>query len=570
MTQAADANAELSERQASIAARYARLEELLLRLADVEARENPQRAALLKRVAKQSRQKFVLEKLRDAGTLISKGQLGEAVADQQNATEELRGLLKLLMSEDRSTRIRDEKKRIAELIKQLRLAERNERSVRARTENGVELREVREQQKSITEKTEKLSNSLGDRSEQDESDDDTPLDRPSEASDRETASEKVESESEQSSDDQPKDQDSSLREDPSAENAAPSESPPRESPMGESPRGETQSREAQSSESPSGGSPSDPSPPSASEPNESPSNESQPNGSPSSESASGDPSSSPPRSPEEAAEQRVERAIERMKAAEQRLAQNNREGATAEQRRAEEELRQAIDQLEQILRQLREEEIQRELARLEARLQRMLAMQTSVRDETVQLAKTPLSQRSRTTILRAGDFSFEEQKITLEADRAMLLLREEGSSVAFPEVVSQLRDDTQTVAQRLGQARIDSITQGIQNDILSALEEMIAALQKAQRDLEAKQQQQQGGQQQSGGSGNEPLVEAIAELKLIRTMQTRIQGSTDRYGRMMEDSSDSLEDVLPLLQDLSLRQDRLYKITRDLVTKRNQ
>jgi hypothetical protein len=205
----------------------------------------------------------------------------------------------------------------------------------------------------------------------------------------------------------------------------------------------------------------------------------------------------------------------------------------------------------------------------------MAAMQSAVLDETIQLAKTPEVQRNRATDLKAGDLAFEEQKITLEADRAMLLLREEGSSVAFPEVVSQLREDTVRVATRLGQSKIDLVTQGLQTDILAALEEMIAALAQAQRDLEKKKQQEQQEQQGDGGgqpqgSGEEPLVQKLAELKLIRTMQTRIQGSTDRYASLTDDKSTSAEDVLPLLRDLSQRQDRLYQITRDLVTERNK
>ncbi|MEO9593196.1 MAG: hypothetical protein ABJG45_16560, partial [Rhodopirellula bahusiensis] len=172
----------------------------------------------------------------------------------------------------------------------------------------------------------------------------------------------------------------------------------------------------------------------------------------------------------------------------------------------------------------------------------------------------------------AGDLAYEEQKITLEADRAMLLLREEGSSVAFPEVVSQLREDTVRVSTRLGQSKIDMVTQGLQTDILAGLEEMIAALAKAQRDLEKKKQQEQQGDGggQPSGSGEEPLVQKLAELKLIRTMQTRIQGSTDRYASLMDGKATSAEDVLPLLRDLSQRQDRLYQITRDLVTERNK
>jgi len=214
----------------------------------------------------------------------------------------------------------------------------------------------------------------------------------------------------------------------------------------------------------------------------------------------------------------------------------------------------------------------------------MATMQSAILDETTQLAKTPAPQRNRATDLKAGDLSFEEQKITLEADRAMLLLREEGSSVAFPEVILQLREDTKRVATRLGQSKIDGVTQGIQNDILAALEEMIDALAKAQRDLEKKKQQQQQpqqGQPSGQGSQEEPLVESLAELKLIRTMQTRIRSTTDRYGELLQnDNAQELEnsevpenvgeDILPLLRDLAQRQDRLYQITRDLVTKRNR
>ena len=53
--------ARLTERQTELANRYQQLEELLLRLAEVEAAENPERSALLRRAARQSSDKFVLD-----------------------------------------------------------------------------------------------------------------------------------------------------------------------------------------------------------------------------------------------------------------------------------------------------------------------------------------------------------------------------------------------------------------------------------------------------------------------------------------------------------------------------
>jgi hypothetical protein len=66
------------------------------------------------------------------------------------------------------------------------------------------------------------------------------------------------------------------------------------------------------------------------------------------------------------------------------------------------------------------------------------------------------------------------------------------------------------------------------------------------------------------------LVEAIAELKLIRTMEVRIKSTTDRYAGLIESGDSSVQEMLPLLQELSERQDRIDRITRDLVLKRNQ
>ena len=475
----ADDFSALSLKQEGVAKRYEKLEELLLRLADVEATENPERSALLRRAAKQSRDKFVLEKLKLASASLKTQEYQKAVENQEAATKELADLLKLLMSEDRSKRIRDEKERYTKLIKDLKRNLNNQRSARARTENGADIEDVQGEQKSVTEQSEKLKSRLEDSNESD--------------ADQEKQSDPKDGE--------PKDG---------------------ESKDGEPKDGASESQQSQQAQS-----------------------------------------------PEEEVEQQLKKAIENMKQAEKELEDAKREQATEKQRDAEDNLRAAIDRLEKILRQLREEELLRELAKLEARLRKMAVMQSKVLDDTVTLAATPQEQRNRQTDLKSGDLAFSEKKITLEADRAMLLLREEGSSIAFPEVVSQIRADTATVSDRLGQTKIDAVTQGIQQDILAALDEMITALQKAQRDLEQKQQQQQQGQQQSG-QGEQPLVEALAELKLIRTMETRIKSTTDRYSSLLESGSSTVEDVLPLLQNLSARQNRLYRITRDLVLKRNQ
>lgn len=502
-------NEELAKKQSSVAERYQRLEELLLRLSDVEAAENPQRAALLRRAARQSRDKFVLERLRDASESLKSKEFQKAVDSQGAARSELSSLLKLLMSEDRSKRIRDEKERYAKLMKDLKRNLNNQRSARARTENGADLKQVKKEQKDVTKRSQELNERLN---------------------------EDDESESGEPKPDEVKPNESENQED---------------SPSGDSKEGESKSDESKPGEGqPSG---------------------SKPAQSPPSEGGQGAQSpSAQPQTPEQEVQEQLDKAIENMKQAEKDLDEAKRDDATDKQRKAEENLRAAIDRLERTLRQLREEEMQRELAKLEARLRKMAAMQTEVLEKTKTLAATPKIQRDRTTDLKSGDLAFSEKKITLEANRAMLLLREEGSSVAFPEVIASIQADTQIVADRLSKSQIDAVTQGIQADILVALEEMIEALQKAQRDLEEQRQQKQQGKPSQSGQGEQPLVQTIAELKLLRTMQTRVKSTTDRYSGLLESGEASGGEILPLLQDLSQRQNRLYQITRDLVLKRNQ
>ncbi len=563
-----DATEALSARQISLATRFQKLEALLLRLADMEAAENPERASLLKRAAKQSRDRFVLTKLQDAASSLDKQRFQDAVDQQETATKELAALLKLLLTEDRSKRIRDEKQRIAKVIRELKRVERSQRSTRARTENGADTDQLKREQESLSERAESLSDDLDDG----ESESSEPSDESNdESSPQSEDADSKDSESDESDGEQgdapepdesdakdPKDgseSDTGDKQEPQDSSAESSESSPSES----SPKSEQDSQpsQSQSQESQSQQSESQPSDSQQSESQQSESSDSQPSG------------PQPPQSPQAKANDQLQQAIEKMRQAEKDLEEAKRDDAVEKQREAEKQLRQAIDQLEQILRQLREEEMQRELAKLEARLRQMAAMQSKILDDTTALSQTPKAQRNRQTDLKAGDLAFEEKKVTLDADRAMLLLREEGSSVAFPEVISQIRDDTVVIAQRLSQTKIDGVTKGMQEDVLAALEEMIAALQKAQNDLEKKKQQNQQPQQ-PGQPGEEPLVQALAELKLIRTIQTRIQSTTRRYSGLIQTGETTSEEVQPLLQDLAERQSRLYRITRDLALERNQ
>ena len=138
---------------------------------------------------------------------------------------------------------------------------------------------------------------------------------------------------------------------------------------------------------------------------------------------------------------------------------------------------------------------------LETRFRKMLDQQVEVYEGTKKVDKTPQADRDRDDEIEAGRLSRKESQIAAEADKALAVLREEGSAVAFPEAVTEMREDMEQVVVRLAQAKVGDVTQGIETDIIAALEEMIASLQKAQKDLEQKSKQ---GQPPPSGEQDEP------------------------------------------------------------------
>ena len=256
-----------------------------------------------------------------------------------------------------------------------------------------------------------------------------------------------------------------------------------------------------------------------------------------------------------------------MKEAEEKLKEAQREGAVEKQEEALRELELAKAELEEILRQLREEEIMRMLAMLEARFREMLELQIQVYEGTKRLDTVPKDQRSHNHEIDARRLSVKETDIVMKADQALLLLREEGTAVAFPEAVEQVREDMQQVVHRLAQAKVGEITQSIEEDIIAALEEMIEALKKAQEDMENRPPPPPGP---PGPQQDPPLIDLLAEVKMIRALQMRINRRTERYSKLIEGEQALKAELVEALQRLAEREARIHRVTRDLEMGRNK
>jgi hypothetical protein len=555
----------LARGQGQLGERFKQLQRMMLHLAEFTANSDPHRAAVLRQAISESERQEILVRFQSISQLLEKEQYALAEKSQVELRAKLEKMLQLLLKEDRANRVEIEKKRIEGLIKEVGRIIKDQRGVKARTEGGDDLKKLSEAQAKIDDKAKRLAeqiaqNEAENKASSGESPESEALpgkenpgeQKPAagEPTDKPTSDKP---EGEKPASDQPKDK-------PAAEDQPIAEGTPPEPSDGESKPGEGSSGDAASGEGqpmPPGPMPNAPQP--QGQPGEPNAGEPQPMGE----------QLPQPESENERVRKRIEAARERMEDAQKKLDEAERKGAAEEQQAALDELERAKAELEQILRQLREEEVERTLAQLEERFRRMLKVQIEVYEGTQRLENIPAIDRDRDDEIEAGRLSRLEAQLVTEADKALNLLHDEGSAVAFPEAVGQMRDDMEQIGVRLAQLKSDKLTQGLEEDVIAALEEMIAALKRAQKELEEKKNQQ-SSPQQGGQPGDEALVDTLAELRMIRALQMRVNTRTRLYSSLISGEQAEDPELLKSLEGLAGRQQRIQQVTRDLHLGKNK
>ena len=533
LRQGKGAGTPLTTKQARLAERYDQLEMLAGRLAELSRATQPRRARLLRELVAKSRERDIAGRFEGIISALDADSLGKASTAQGELQVDLQKLLDLLLQEDRDKQIESERKRIRKYLAEVKRLLQLQRGIKARTDGEDDAKSLAEDQKRLAESTGKLEELIkaneGSKSSQAEKSPST-KDPKSQAQPKDS----------KPKDEKPKD---GKAKDGEAKDGKPSEG---KSQKGKPSDGEPSEGKGKDGKAKGQGQ-SQPSPPSQS-------NDEQP------------PES--PKSPAERAQQRLKKAQKRMQQALEQLEEAKKENALDRQEQALRELEQAKAELERILRQLREEELERMLVLLEARFRKMLDAQVEVYEQTKKLEASQSTAPEHEIEIASGRLDRQERQIVREADRALVLLREDGTTVAFPEALEQAREDMQSVAKRLGQVKIGMLTQGLEEDIITALEETLAALQQAIK--KARAQKSQPSQQQQGSPGEQPLVDQLAELRMIRALQNRINRRTKRYDKILGDKPAVEADLLEELSKLARRQERIFEATRDLDTGRNQ
>ena len=572
--------------QQRLANEYKELQGVLMRMRDLIRQTDPNRAALIEKALKESGDRHVEADFQEILDLLHQDQLGNAARKQDKINEDLQAILQLLLSEDRSKRLQDEKALIRKYLERLNNIIRDQQDLKGRNAGGDDPKSLSGEQGGLAKQTGNLFKDIGDNQEKyrgngkDDSKNDGKNGGKPGGKDDSKNGEKGDGKSGGKGDgkSQPGDGKSSDKPggkgepDASASGQKPKDKDgakgkPDDSASGQKPKdkdaddGKSQGKDKSSPSSGQGK-------------GKGKGKQGQGQGQGQGQDQESDQAQQPgqdqnaPQQEQDPVRKRLQTAQEHMEQAKKRLEKAQKEGALDEQEKALNDLQTAKAELEEILRQLREEEMRRLLAMLEARMQKVLAIQREIYEGTVRLDKVPVAERSHGHEIESGRLSNREAEIVAEVEKALSLLREEGSAVAMPEALQQVRDDMQQIVYRLAQGKTEVLTQAIETDVIKALEEIIDALKKAQKDIDNKKKPP--GPSPNGQPQDPPLIETLSELKMIRALQMRVNRRTERYAKLVQGEQADKDDVFDALQRLAEQQKRVQKVTRDLEMGKNE
>ncbi|MFN9159778.1 MAG: hypothetical protein ACK6D5_18615 [Planctomyces sp.] len=485
----------LRNEQIAVSGRYARFERMLMQMADILGRQDPERADLLRKTLGKGREDQVREDLEKAIALLESGELGAASEKQTELLQSFQSLMKLLQSEDRRSAVEREQERLNGLLKDLRNVIGEQRSARAATQNEESPSNAAPGQQKALEGTGKLLDEM-------------------QQHDQKSEGEKSEGEKSE---------------------GEKSEGEKSEGKKSEGEKSEGKKSEGEKSEGEKSGG--------------------QKSGGQKSGGQKGQ-QQTPGRESLQEAEKRMQQALEA-------LQQQQREQALKEEDAAIEELQKAAEKLEEQLKQLREEEKEMMLASLEARFQRMLIVETQIHEGTTALAAVPQKDWLELSYGRCRELAQQQTELARECAQTVLLLREDGTSSAILLAAEDIQADMNSVAEWMQQSNVSELTISVQRDILESLKQLVETMQREMQQMQERQQQE--NQQQQQGQQQSPLVDLIAEIRMLRNLQLQVNRRTKRVDDLLEGASDSERaTLLKQVSELAERQQKLFESAKDL------
>lgn len=221
----------------------------------------------------------------------------------------------------------------------------------------------------------------------------------------------------------------------------------------------------------------------------------------------------------------LQAAQKSMQQASGKLSKGQAQSAARNQEKAHDELQKAREKIDKELSELRKEQEGALLAKLIGMFQSMLENQERLTARTSGLDKKKQNEDwSRTESLACAEVSRGEKDIRETASEALTIMEENSSPVVFPGVVRGVIEDLNTLVSRLQEEKTGGLTPDIQRHVERTLRDLIEALEMTQENPPMSDSSPQEGQQ--GRGQKPPLINLVAELKLLRNMQKNVNANT--------------------------------------------
>ncbi|MDR2172083.1 MAG: hypothetical protein LBP59_18215 [Planctomycetaceae bacterium] len=614
--------AELSEKQRILANRYAQLEQALSRMAIATAQSDPKRAALLEKVLILSKEKLVGNRLENIVVLLEKNRLSDSALGQKEVEKDIIELLQILESDNKKDVNALKREQLQKLIKELTELYNQQRinAQRAASQDKENLKSVADEQERLRRLTDELRKNLDElegrnsskstESKEDKSDnskdgkpDDSKDGKSGESKDGQSGESKdgQSGESKDGQSGESKDgQSGESKDGKSGESKDGKSGESKDGQSGESKDGQSgESKDGQSGESKDGQS-GESKDGQSGESKDGQSGESKDgqsgkskkgqSGGQSGESGEGNESKdddknsenesdSDANSDEENTPQKdLKKATKHQRQAKKNLQDKKKSDAHSDMDAAAAEIIRAKEKLLRMLRQLREEELMQTLEKLGARFKRMLQVEQSIRTQTellgneIKLLSTGSDGGEMRQIkIKAGKLGDDQGLVIDDADAALVLLREDGTAQAMLESLLQVRFDVEEIKARLVNTEVDTVTLEVEDAVIAALQEMIDAVEEAIKESKERQDDMKKNQDpiQQDSEKEEPLIKLLAELKMIKSMQKRVNERTERYEKLttkklQDDPASDLEPIRKNVEELTRQQNRISRILHDI------
>lgn len=262
-----------------------------------------------------------------------------------------------------------------------------------------------------------------------------------------------------------------------------------------------------------------------------------------------------------AAQQSMSQAASQMSQGQQSQAQESQEEALEQLQDADEKLQQKIDELQQ-------EQQQEKLEKIIDKLARIKNEEVEVNTSTVALDEKvtqnqPWTRRDLGNLVQAQD----RQKSALLDTSDILKEVEEDNAKVFSYALRIIADRMDESHQGLMERQTGAITQTAQQRAIAMLSDLVEALEEEKnKDKKKKEDEQQsgGGGGGGGGEGEAKLIPPMAELKMLRIMQTEILQATEKVARDAEEAKTVTAEIEAEARRIGRDQQNVKKLMEEL------